>query len=69
MANPDQADVALVGAVLDEAYCLSRLISRGGMGTVYEALQLRLNKRVAIKVMAEELVAEPEAAVAPVSIA
>jgi serine/threonine-protein kinase len=31
------------------------------MGAVYEATQLRLNKRVAIKVMARELAANPEA--------
>lgn len=38
-----------------------RVIGRGGMGTVYEAMQLRLNKRVAIKIMAGGLVGNPEA--------
>ncbi len=41
----------LAGTVLEGAYRLVRLIGRGGMGSVYEAIQLRLHKRVAIKLM------------------
>jgi serine/threonine-protein kinase len=52
---------ALVGAVLEGAYQITRLIGEGGMGAVYEAVQLRLNKRVAVKVMARELAADREA--------
>jgi serine/threonine-protein kinase len=37
--------------VLEGTYRLVRLISHGGMATVYEAIQLRLNKRVAVKLM------------------
>jgi serine/threonine protein kinase len=47
--------------ILDGAYLLSRTVVEGGMGTVYEAVQLRLNRRVAIKVMAPELAASQEA--------
>jgi len=47
--------------ILDGAYLLSRIIVEGGMGTVYEAVQMRLNRRVAIKVMAPELAANEEA--------
>ncbi len=61
MSEPDHRGVALVGEILDGAYQLTRLISEGGMGTVYEAVQLRLNKRVAVKVMTPELAANPEA--------
>ena len=54
-------DAALVGTVLDGAYQLNRLIFEGGMGTVYEAVQLRLSKRVAVKVMVPDLAENPEA--------
>ncbi len=50
-----------VGAVLDDAYRLTRQISEGAMGTVFEAVQLRLNKRVALKIMVAELAMNPEA--------
>ena len=52
--NPSP-EPALVGTVLDEAYWLNRLIFEGGMGTVYEAIHMRLRKRVAVKVMVSEL--------------
>jgi serine/threonine-protein kinase len=51
----------LVGAVLENAYRITRLVGEGGMGAVYEAVQLRLNKRVAVKVMARDLSANREA--------
>ena len=49
------------GTVLDGAFRLTRLISRGGMGTVYEAIQLRLDKQVAVKVMVAQLSENEEA--------
>ena len=52
---------ALVGTVLEGAYRITRLIGQGGMGAVYEAVQLRLNKRVAIKLMARDLAANRQA--------
>ena len=52
---------ALVGTVLEGAYRITRLIGEGGMGAVFEAVQLRLNKRVAVKVMASHLAADREA--------
>jgi len=51
----------MVGSVLEGAYRITRLIGEGGMGAVYEAVQLRLNKRVAVKLMARELAANREA--------
>src|SRR5262245_19664790 len=50
-----------VGVVLDGAFKLTRLIYEGAMGTIYEAQQLRLNRRVAVKVMVPELATNPEA--------
>src|SRR5215468_8693633 len=54
-------DAALVGTVLQDSYRLTRLIGAGGMGAVYEGVQLRLNKRVAVKLMMKELAANQEA--------
>jgi serine/threonine protein kinase len=48
-------------SVLDDAYRLTRTICEGAMGTVYEAMQLRLQKRVALKIMVPELAQNPEA--------
>jgi len=48
-----------VGTVLEDKYRLVSVISEGGMGTVYEALQLRLKKRMAIKLMSSELTRDP----------
>ncbi len=57
----DQSKTTVDGALLEGAYRVFRVVGEGGMGTVYEGLQLRLNKRVAIKVMSRELAANPEA--------
>ncbi|MGQ0465414.1 MAG: Stk1 family PASTA domain-containing Ser/Thr kinase [Sporichthyaceae bacterium] len=41
----------LVGQLLDGRYRVARRLARGGMATVYEALDTRLNRTVAVKVM------------------
>jgi len=51
----------IVGTTLSATYAIQRVIGEGGMGTVYEALHLRLNKRVAVKVMAHALASNSEA--------
>jgi serine/threonine-protein kinase len=50
-----------LGTVLGESYRLTRLIGTGGMGSIYEAAHTSAGKRVAVKVMAREMVAYPEA--------
>ncbi|MFC6238768.1 Stk1 family PASTA domain-containing Ser/Thr kinase [Longivirga aurantiaca] len=42
---------ALVGRVIDGRYRVDARLARGGMATVYEALDLRLDRVVALKVM------------------
>ena len=49
----------LSGAQLGE-YHLVRKIAEGGMGEVYEAMQLKLDRRVAVKLLSEELSREQE---------
>ncbi|MGQ0843926.1 MAG: Stk1 family PASTA domain-containing Ser/Thr kinase [Sporichthyaceae bacterium] len=44
-------DDPLVGQLLDGRYRVARRLARGGMATVYEALDTRLNRVVAVKVM------------------
>ncbi|MDB4987217.1 MAG: serine/threonine protein kinase [Myxococcaceae bacterium] len=44
-----------VGSVVGDRYRLARRLGGGGMGTVYEALHLRTEHRVALKVMNSEL--------------
>jgi serine/threonine-protein kinase len=49
------------GAVLDGTYRLVRLLGQGGMGTIYEAVHLGVERPVAIKFLNRDLAATPEA--------
>jgi eukaryotic-like serine/threonine-protein kinase len=51
----------VIGTTLGDVYRVTREIGRGGMGAVYEGVHLRLNRRVAVKVMARELATNAEA--------
>jgi serine/threonine-protein kinase len=57
----DGTSLNFIGVVLDGSYRIERLIGEGGMGAVFEGTQLRLNKRVAIKLMSRELASNAEA--------
>jgi serine/threonine-protein kinase len=52
----------LIGAILDEKYRIVRRLGEGGMGSVYEGENLRVGRRVAIKVIAPELAQNAEVA-------
>jgi serine/threonine protein kinase len=50
----DQRELTLslpVERTIDTKYRLEKMIGRGGMGAVYEATDLRLNRRIAIKIL------------------
>jgi serine/threonine-protein kinase len=49
----------MTGAILADRYRVGRLIGEGGMGYVYEAVHLAIEKRFAIKVLAEEMCSHP----------
>ncbi len=48
------------GTTIGDRYRLIRLIATGGMGQVWEALDTRLNRRVAVKVLKAEYTSDPE---------
>lgn len=48
-----------IGAMLDDRYELLEVIGSGGMAMVYRALDHRLNRYVAVKVLREELAEDP----------
>jgi tRNA A-37 threonylcarbamoyl transferase component Bud32 len=48
--------------LLEGRYALERRLGRGGMGTVYSALDTALDRRIAVKVIREDLVGSAEAA-------
>jgi serine/threonine protein kinase len=54
MATPNKTKIP-VGFVLSDKYRITREIGRGGMAAVYEAENVDIGKRVAIKVLAQEL--------------
>ncbi|MEZ4460773.1 MAG: protein kinase [bacterium] len=52
----------MIGRVLHGTIQITRLLGRGGMGNVYEAMQTHLERKVAVKVMTPEHAANPMAA-------
>ncbi len=56
----DRTADTLIGRVLDGRYRVGPRIARGGMATVYEATDLRLERTVAVKVMHEGLADDDE---------
>ncbi|MGO4256330.1 Stk1 family PASTA domain-containing Ser/Thr kinase [Marmoricola sp. RAF53] len=55
-----RVDDPLIGRILDGRYQVGEKVARGGMATVYQARDLRLDRTVAVKVMHEGLGDDPE---------
>ncbi|MFL6023457.1 MAG: Stk1 family PASTA domain-containing Ser/Thr kinase [Marmoricola sp.] len=55
-----RGDDPLIGRVLDGRYEVGPKVARGGMATVYQARDLRLDRTVAVKIMHSGLADDPE---------
>jgi eukaryotic-like serine/threonine-protein kinase len=55
-----EAGGGLVGKVLADRYRILRLVGEGGMGQVFEAQHVNINKRFAIKLLRPEVVGSPQ---------
>lgn len=49
-----------IGSTLDDRYEILGIIGEGGMAVVYKALDRRLNRNVAVKIMREEMASDEE---------
>jgi hypothetical protein len=59
-SDPERESPEPIGLVVDGRYRIVELIGEGGMGRVYRAEQLRLQRNVAVKVLHREYSAVPE---------
>ena len=50
----------LSGELIDNRYQLKKLLAAGGMASIYEALDLRLDRLVAVKIMHPHLANDEE---------
>jgi serine/threonine protein kinase len=60
IASTASAVDPLVGTTLDARYKIMRAIGEGGMGVVYEALHVLIEKHVAIKVLRDTFTSRPD---------
>jgi serine/threonine protein kinase len=58
--KPTQRGILPIGFVLNGIYEVKRFLARGGMGEVYEGVNVNAEERVAIKVILPHLAADPK---------
>jgi serine/threonine-protein kinase len=61
VAAGSEAEQALVGRVIAGKYRIDRLIGQGGMGSVFQATNLAIGKRVALKFLNRDAARDPDA--------
>ena len=59
-ASPPAADDPLIGTVVSERYRIIRKVGEGGMGAVYQAEHALIEKRVALKILFQDLTRRPD---------
>ena len=52
-------NIKFLNTMLDDRYDMQEVIGVGGMAVIYKALDTRLNRYVAIKVLKDEFAADP----------
>ena len=59
-ASPPPADDPLIGMVVSDRYRIIRKIGEGGMGAVYQAEHALIEKRIALKILFQDLTRRPD---------
>jgi serine/threonine protein kinase len=59
-ASPPPADDPLIGVVVSDRYRIVRKVGEGGMGAVYQAEHALIEKRIALKILFQDLTRRPD---------
>ena len=59
--TPKPADAVRIGQVFLEKYRVESILGQGGMGVVVECMHLQLNERIALKMLRQDVLVDPDA--------